>query len=88
MSRIAFGPRAGQKVLTVQGAMPRAMVFDRTLCADIDGVALHTVARCRADGRKALERLCRDIARASAGQLTRANQRRREGGAQAEDSLG
>jgi hypothetical protein len=53
MSRIAFGPRAGQKVLTVQGAMPRAMVFDRTLCADIDGVGLHTV---RAAGRMAARR--------------------------------
>jgi len=35
--RIAFGPRAGQKVLTVQGAMPRDADFKQTLCADIDG---------------------------------------------------
>ena len=33
--RIAFGPRAGQKVLTVQGAMPRQTEFKQTLCADI-----------------------------------------------------
>ena len=39
--RIAFGPRAGQKVLTVQGAMPRDADFKQTLCADIDGFSLH-----------------------------------------------
>ena len=43
--RIAFGPRAGQKVLTVQGAMPRQMEFKQTLCADING---NRVARSRA----------------------------------------
>jgi hypothetical protein len=43
--RIAFGPRAGQKVLTVQGAMPRQTEFKQTLCADING---NRVARCRA----------------------------------------
>ena len=30
--RIAFGPRAGQKVLTVQGAMPRQTEFKQSLC--------------------------------------------------------
>jgi hypothetical protein len=35
--RIAFGPRAGQKVLTVQGVMPRDADFKQHLCADIDG---------------------------------------------------
>ena len=35
--RFAFGPRAGQKVLTMQGAMPRQRDFKQTLCADIDG---------------------------------------------------
>ena len=35
--RIAFGPRAGQKVLTVQGAMPREKDFKQHHCADIDG---------------------------------------------------
>jgi hypothetical protein len=49
--RIAFGPRAGQKVLTVltvltvQGAMPRQTEFKQTLCADING---NRVARSRA----------------------------------------
>jgi len=35
--RIAFGPRAGQKVLTLQAAMPRDADFKQSLCADIDG---------------------------------------------------
>lgn len=61
--RIAFGPRAGQKVLTVQGAMPRQTEFKQTLCADINGFSLHAAARCAADDRDALEQLCRYIAR-------------------------
>jgi hypothetical protein len=43
--RIAFGPHAGHKVLTVQGAMPRQTEFKQTLCADING---NSVARSRA----------------------------------------
>ena len=43
--RIAFGPCAGLKVLTVQGAMPRQTEFKQTLCADNNG---NRVARCRA----------------------------------------
>ena len=31
--RVAFGPRAGQKVLTVQGTMPRQTV-DRFFCCE------------------------------------------------------
>lgn len=61
--RIAFGPRAGQKVLTVQGAMPRDKDFKQTLCADIDGFSLHAAVRCGADEREALEQLCRYITR-------------------------
>ena len=61
--RIAFGPRAGQKVLTVQGAMPRETDFKQTLCADIDGFSLHATVRCGADDRQALEQLCRYITR-------------------------
>ena len=59
--RIAFGPRAGQKVLTVQGVMPRQANFKQTLCADIDGFSLHAAVRCGADDRQALEQLCRYI---------------------------
>ena len=61
--RIAFGPRAGQKVLTLQGAMPREKDFKQTLCADIDGFSLHAAVRCGADDRQALEQLCRYITR-------------------------
>ena len=61
--RIAFGPRAGQKVLTVQGAMPRERDFKQTLCADVDGFSLHAAVRCGADDRQALEQLCRCITR-------------------------
>jgi Putative transposase len=61
--RIAFAPRAGHKVLTVQGAMPRDADFKQTLCADIDGFSVHAAVRCGADDRQALEQLCRDITR-------------------------
>jgi hypothetical protein len=61
--RIAFGPRAGQKVLTVLGAMPRDADFKQHLCADIDGFSLHAAVRCAADDRQALEQLCRYITR-------------------------
>ena len=61
--RIPFGPRAGQKVLTLQGAMPRESDFKQHLCADIDGFSLHAAVRCAADDRQALEQLCRHIAR-------------------------
>ena len=61
--RIACGPRAGQKVLTLQGAMPRETDFKQMLCADIDGVSLHAAVRCGADDRQALEQLCRYITR-------------------------
>jgi hypothetical protein len=61
--RIAFGPRAGQKVLTVQGTMPREADFKQDLCADIDGFSLHAAVRCGADERQALEQLCRYITR-------------------------
>ena len=59
--RIAFGPRAGQKMLTVQGAMPRESDFKQHLCADISGFSLHAAVRCEADDRQALEQLCRYI---------------------------
>ncbi len=61
--RFAFGPRAGQKVLTVQGAMPRQTEFKQTLCADINGLSLHAAVRCAADDRQAPEPLCRTITR-------------------------
>ena len=61
--RIAFGPRGGQKVYTVQGAMPRDTAFAPELCADVQGLSLHAAVRCGADDRQALEQLCRYITR-------------------------
>jgi hypothetical protein len=61
--RIAFGPRAGQKVLTLRGAMPRETEVRRPLCADIDGFSLHAAVRVEAHERKRLEQLCRYITR-------------------------
>ena len=61
--RIAFGPRAGQKVLTLQGAMPREADFKQNLCADMQGFSLHAAVRCGAHDRQGLEQLCRYITR-------------------------
>ena len=57
--RIAFGPRAGRKVLTLRGAMPREAAPRQPLCADIDGFSLQTAVRRDAHDRKRLEQLCR-----------------------------
>jgi hypothetical protein len=57
--RIAFGPRAGRKVLTLRGAIPREAAARQRLCADIDGFSLHAAVRVEAHDRKRLERLCR-----------------------------
>ena len=61
--RIAFGPRAGQKVLTLRGAMPRESSARQPLCADIDWFSLHAAVRVQAHDRKRLEQLCRYITR-------------------------
>jgi len=61
--RIAFGPRAGQKILTLRGAMPREEAARQPLCADIDGFGLHAAVRVEAHDRKRLEQLCRYITR-------------------------
>ncbi len=61
--RIALGPRAWQKVLTLRGAMPREATARQPLCADIDGFSLHAAVRVDAHDRKRLEQLCRYITR-------------------------
>ena len=58
---IAFGPRSGQKVLTLQGAMPREKEFAQWLCSDIDSFSLHAAVRCVADDWQPLEQLCHYI---------------------------
>jgi Putative transposase/Transposase zinc-binding domain len=61
--RIAFGPRAGHKVLTLQGALPREESGMQKLCANLQGFSLHAAVRCGAGQRKTLEQLCRYITR-------------------------
>lgn len=56
--RIAFGPRAGHKVLTLHGVMPRESPQSLpALCADIDAFSLHAAVRAAAHDRKRLAAL-------------------------------
>lgn len=61
--RIAFGPRAGRKVLSWQYAARRAVPITQQLCTNVHGFSLHAGVRCAADQRQALEPLCRYITR-------------------------
>ena len=61
--RIAFGPRAGQKVLTLRTVAGRDEKTTAGLCAETHGFSLHAGVRCGAHQRKRLERLCRYITR-------------------------
>ena len=56
--RIAFGPRAGHKMFTVQSTMLRHAALAQARCADEQGFSLHTAVRCSADERNRLEQLC------------------------------
>jgi Putative transposase len=60
--RIALGPRAGQKVLSLRTVAGRDEKNTTALCADAHGFSLHAAVRCGAHQRKELERLCRDRA--------------------------
>ena len=61
--RIALGPRAGQKVLSLRTVASRDETTTATLCAETHGFSLHAAVRCGAHQRKQLERLCRYITR-------------------------
>ena len=61
--RIAFGPRAGCKVLSLQYAASRAAPITQPLCANAHGFSLHAGVRCAAEQRSELEHLCRYITR-------------------------
>ena len=61
--RIALGPRAGQKVLSVRTAAGREEKPSKALCADAHGFSLHAAVRLASHQRKELERLCRYITR-------------------------
>jgi len=64
--RIALGPRAGQKVLSLQAAPSRAGQSTQALCANGHGFSLHAAVRCSAHQRQPLEHLCRTITRPAA----------------------
>jgi hypothetical protein len=69
--RIAMGPRAGRKVLTLQNTSSVGWVKPITtncahpakLCANADGFNLHAGVRCDANDRQGIEQLCRYITR-------------------------
>ncbi|MCA1853530.1 MAG: transposase [Beggiatoa sp.] len=61
--RIAFGPRAGQKVLSFQTVSTRDPPPAPVRCADAQGFSLHAEVGCAAHERKKLEHLCRYITR-------------------------
>jgi len=61
--RIALGPRAGQKVLSLRTVPARDDKAPAGLCAQAHGFSLHAGVRCSAQQRKELERLCRYITR-------------------------
>jgi len=61
--RIALGPRAGQKVLSLPTVAPRTEHAAAALCANAHSFSRHAALRCGADERKELEHLCRYITR-------------------------
>jgi hypothetical protein len=60
---ITLGPRAGQKVLSLQGLPSTARPSAPELRANAHGFSLHAAVRRRADQRTELEQLCRYITR-------------------------
>jgi Putative transposase len=61
--RIALGPRAGQKVLSLQSLPSPDKSSTPDLCAKLHGFSLHATVRWGADQRKELEHLSRFITR-------------------------
>ena len=61
--RIALGPRAGQKVLSLQSLLSAAKPSAPDLRANAHGFSLHAAVRWDADQRADLEHLCRYITR-------------------------
>ncbi|MDP2606155.1 MAG: transposase [Deltaproteobacteria bacterium] len=61
--RIALGPRAGQKVLSLQSMPSTDKPSTPGLCASAHGFSLHAAVRWGADQRQQLEHLCRYIQR-------------------------
>jgi len=67
--RIALGPRAGQKVLSLQTISRRGEPCTPPQSANAHGFSLHAAVRGGADQRKELERLCRYITRPAIANL-------------------
>ncbi len=61
--RIALGPRAGQKVLTLQSVSSYERKPSQQRCANEHGFSLHAEVRCAMNQRNKLEQLCRYITR-------------------------
>ena len=61
--RIAFGPRAGQKVLTLQTLPSQAAASTTERCVNEQGFSLHAEVRLASNQRHKLEHLCRYITR-------------------------
>jgi len=61
--RIALGPRAGQKVLSLQTVPTREPPLTPVRCVDEQGFSLHAEVCCAAHQRHKLEHLCRYITR-------------------------
>ncbi|MDH5548259.1 MAG: transposase [Gammaproteobacteria bacterium] len=63
--RIALGPRAGQKLVTLQTVEPNATAYPSTgdRCVNRQGFSLHANTYCAPTDRQKLERLCRYITR-------------------------
>ena len=61
--RIAIGPHAGRKVLTLYSVPPVDEAPERPLLAQMAGFSLHAATVCEAWQRARLERLCRYITR-------------------------
>ena len=63
MPRSTLGPRAGQKVLSVQSLPSQVRPCAPELRVNAHGFSLHAAVRWRADQRTVLEQLCRYIIR-------------------------
>src|SRR5437763_13255556 len=61
--RIALGPRAGQKVLSLQTVPTREPSLPPVRCVNEQGFSLHAEVCCAAHERHKLEHLCRYITR-------------------------
>jgi Putative transposase len=85
--RIALGPRAGQKALSLQTVSRRGEPATPTLCANAHGFSLHAAVGCGAGQRKELECLCRYITRPTIANERLKRNRASQGHAATEECL-